>query len=719
MSVAWAGRFGGAVLAAALLIAPAHTPLSAQARERVPAPSRNRAAALAPDRSVVPSRDRVALLAALLAAEDARAIDSALVAGALRDPDPLVRRRAALAAGRVGDRRLTRLVAASLRDADAAVQADAAFALGLLADTAAIGALVDRLTRPPAPDSSVAAEAVTALAKMPGPAAASALGALLDRTREVPGLAGDRAALASALLEAWRLGDRAPTPAILRYVRDQRDELRWRAVYSLARLRTTTAAAELAAALDDRHPLARAAAARALTQSFAARAGLNRRELVPRLVRATADADAVVRVNALLALGTYRDSTRAAALVPRLADSVPNVRVQAATALGQLGGFAATAALAKAHRDAAQPWAVRREALLGLARADTGLLSALGRTWRESADWRERAAAAEAWVIARRSPVTAAPDWLADPDPRVVAWGMQAWAGADGQAAPPAVLVAAARAKLSSPDAAVRSVAADVLARAPDPADVPQLIAMYRATGADSFPQAALSALGALAAIARQSDSGRALLQREFIPQAPRPDDYVLRRWAKQNWPELSQHWGAPHPIAAGHDDQWYQSIVRRFLLGSRAERAPRVVLETEQVGPIELELLGADAPMTVAHFLELVDAGFFNGHRWHRVVPGFVVQDGDPRGDGWGGPPGAIRDELNRVRYAGPVLGMALDGPDTGNSQWFINLSPQPHLDGTYTVFGRVVRGGGSGGELGRITQGDRIVAIRRSPSP
>jgi cyclophilin family peptidyl-prolyl cis-trans isomerase len=170
--------------------------------------------------------------------------------------------------------------------------------------------------------------------------------------------------------------------------------------------------------------------------------------------------------------------------------------------------------------------------------------------------------------------------------------------------------------------------------------------------------------------------------------------------------------------VATGHDDQWYQSVVRRFLLGSRAERAPHVVLETEAVGPIEIELLGADAPITVAHFLELVDAGFFTGHRWHRVVPSFVVQDGDPRGDGWGGPPGAIRDEINRVRYAGPVLGMALDGPDTGNSQWFINLSPQPHLDGTYTVFGRVVRGGGTGA-LGRITQGDRIVAIRRSPVP
>ena len=93
-------------------------------------------------------------------------------------------------------------------------------------------------------------------------------------------------------------------------------------------------------------------------------------------------------------------------------------------------------------------------------------------------------------------------------------------------------------------------------------------------------------------------------------------------------------------------------------------------------------------------------------------MVPNFVVQDGDPRGDGFGGPGGAIRDEINMNRYDGPMLGMALSGPDTGASQWFINLSAQPHLDGTYTIFGRVL--GGTAG-LVRITQGDLIKAIRR----
>jgi cyclophilin family peptidyl-prolyl cis-trans isomerase len=116
---------------------------------------------------------------------------------------------------------------------------------------------------------------------------------------------------------------------------------------------------------------------------------------------------------------------------------------------------------------------------------------------------------------------------------------------------------------------------------------------------------------------------------------------------------------------------------------------------------------------LTVSNFLRLVDRRFFDGNRWHRVVPNFVVQDGDPRGDGFGGPGGAIRDEINRNRYGiKPMLGMALSGPDTGSSQWFINLSPQPHLDGTYTIFGRVV---GNLTALARITQGDVIRTIRR----
>jgi cyclophilin family peptidyl-prolyl cis-trans isomerase len=116
--------------------------------------------------------------------------------------------------------------------------------------------------------------------------------------------------------------------------------------------------------------------------------------------------------------------------------------------------------------------------------------------------------------------------------------------------------------------------------------------------------------------------------------------------------------------------------------------------IETDR-GTIQIELAVLDAPLTVESFIALARKGFFDGLSVHRVVPNFVVQDGDPRGDGEGGPGYSIRDELNERPYLRGTVGMALDPwPDTGGSQYFITHSPQPHLDGRYTVFGRVVSG-------------------------
>ena len=354
---------------------------------------------------------------------------------------------------------------------------------------------------------------------------------------------------------------------------------------------------------------------------------------------------------------------------------------------------------------AGRPFGVRREALVGLARADSAAFEEASARWRTSRDWRERAAAAEGTAIAGPG---ARPWFLADRDSRVIAAGLQAWSG---EVEADSALLAAARSLAQHRDAAVRSLAADVLARAAEPDDLSSLIAAYRRTGRDSFPDAALAALGAIQAIGASSPEARARVAQEFVSTAPRPDDYLVRRWAEQSWPELAARWGRAAPVATGRSAQDYRDLVRRFVVAPDSVARPRVVIETDQRGPLEIELLGPEAPMTVANFVRLVQRRFFDGNRWHRVVPNFVVQDGDPRGDGFGGPGGAIRDEINRHRYDGPMLGMALSGPDTGSSQWFINLSQQPHLDGTYTVFGRVTAGLAS---LARITQGDLIRTIR-----
>ena len=125
----------------------------------------------------------------------------------------------------------------------------------------------------------------------------------------------------------------------------------------------------------------------------------------------------------------------------------------------------------------------------------------------------------------------------------------------------------------------------------------------------------------------------------------------------------------------------------------------------------MRLRLLPADAPLTAESFLRLARSGYFDGQEWPRVVPNFVVQGGDPRGDTNGGPGYALRDEINRYRYLTGSVGMALSGPDTGGSQFFLTHSPQPHLDGIYTVFGAIAEGQ----EVAEaILPGDRIQTIR-----
>lgn len=125
-------------------------------------------------------------------------------------------------------------------------------------------------------------------------------------------------------------------------------------------------------------------------------------------------------------------------------------------------------------------------------------------------------------------------------------------------------------------------------------------------------------------------------------------------------------------------------------------EPLPQVLLQTSQ-GEIVIELAEDHAPNTVANFITLIEKGFYNGLTFHRVIPGFVAQGGCPLGNGTGGPGYKIPCECGRpdhLKHGRGVLSMAHAGKDTGGSQFFITLGPQPHLDGKHTVFGRVVKG-------------------------
>jgi len=143
----------------------------------------------------------------------------------------------------------------------------------------------------------------------------------------------------------------------------------------------------------------------------------------------------------------------------------------------------------------------------------------------------------------------------------------------------------------------------------------------------------------------------------------------------------------------------------------SRKNGNVKAVFTTEK-GTFTIDFMPEDAPLTVDNFIKLARAGYFNGLSVHRVVPNFVMQDGDPRGDGNGGPGWEIRCELNMLAYERGAVGMALSGKDTGGSQWFVTHSPQPHLDGGYTVFGRVNETDMK--IVDSIVRGDKILSVK-----
>jgi peptidyl-prolyl cis-trans isomerase B (cyclophilin B) len=141
-----------------------------------------------------------------------------------------------------------------------------------------------------------------------------------------------------------------------------------------------------------------------------------------------------------------------------------------------------------------------------------------------------------------------------------------------------------------------------------------------------------------------------------------------------------------------------------------------RAKIETDK-GDIELELYAQYAPQTVNNFVFLAREGFYDGVTFHRVISDFMVQGGDPTGSGRGGPGYQFEDEFkgNPLKHEKGVISMANAGPGTNGSQFFITHSPQPHLDGRHTVFGKVVKGQGV---VDAIRQGDSMVKVEITES-
>jgi cyclophilin family peptidyl-prolyl cis-trans isomerase/HEAT repeat protein len=633
----------------------------------------------------------------------------------IADPEARIRRRAALAIGRAGLGEGLAPLQTALTDPDAEVREMAAFALGLLADKAAVTPLTAALQDADARVKGRAAEALGLIGEDPPPpqpsrltrteqeAAATAIGAMvapLIRQGAIAQIAPDDEQWPKAPeTEAVRLGLFAfvrlkgwdPLAAAVLDASGGPVSSWWPVAFALQRIGDPRAGAPLRYLLQTQGRYTRAFAARGLG---ALKDTASTQPLLTLLQQSRGDVAITVSVlRALAQIGATEATTPIAALLT--ADNVePNVRLEAVTALGALKGVDALPAIQDLLTD---DWpALRAAALRAAAAVDPDAFVLLLSGLEPDRHWMVRAALAD--VLATLRAETAADQlraMLNDADKRVVPAAIEALARLHVSGLDEILLT-----EIKSTDYAIRAAAARALGEV-KPATGPQALRdAYQAGLADSTYDARAAALSALTSYG----SAEAV---ETLKAALTDKDWALRRQAAALLHRLdpsidSAHAIRPVPVApvVAYDSPALPN----------PEYSPHAFIETAK-GTIEIELAVLDAPQTTGNFVALARKGYFNGLQIHRVVPNFVIQDGDPRGDGGGGPGYTIRDELNERPYVRGAVGMALAGPDTGGSQFFITHSPQPHLDAKYTVFGRVVNGMDV---VDRIQQLDVIQRVR-----
>ncbi|MGZ6987977.1 MAG: peptidylprolyl isomerase, partial [Thermoanaerobaculia bacterium] len=582
------------------------------------------------------------------------------------------RRAAAFGAGLSGDARLVRFLIAALGDSDAETAANAAEALGKIGGKDATDALL------------------AALAGRAGPRPAAAL-ALFRKAdaRTVAALAGE--------FEEENL---AP-------------ELRRAVIYALARKPLREAAPALRAMLrrgnDDPTVVSWAARAAGLLEdeeSAPDLVALARRSEVSIAVQALGALQSLSKKGALSHGDELTRSARNVALL-RANDSLPGAAIAALGLLGTLPDDPASRAILE-ENVLRKGWR-GQTALVALTRLDAARAPEAAAARLEAAQTTGslelRLGAAESLEffegVGPPEPVVAAA--VADPAARVRAASLSSLSKRNIPKRSAYLL-----AGLLDRDPAVRAVALEESAPLVGDAGEKFLDAWNEAYGrsfAEKEPDFIVSALDAAAT--------RKVGGRELVLAQADHSDAVVREKARRL---LVEKYGAtpgsfrPIPVSTRLSMEDYREVA---LVANESLFEAEVATTR---GAFRVELLAEDAPLTVASFRALAEKRFFDGILIHRVVPDFVVQTGDPRGDGSGGPGYAIRDEVNPIRYARGVVGMALSGPDTGGSQWFVALSPQHHLDGGYTVFGRVLEGLDV---LDRTEQDDRLVSVRVTSRP
>ena len=598
----------------------------------------------------------------------------------VEDPSAAVRRRAALAIGRVGLEAGVPALVRALSDPQMEVRAIAAFGLGLVADPSVIDPLVTALTDP---SPVVQGQAARALGRLGATEAietiqvmvASHVTAAYDVTPDELGypLAPRVEAFRAGLYALSDLGAYDALEATV--LTDEGDPLLW----------WWPVAHALASAGDARAvgPLRTLAGIQGTIGVTIAANGLGRfgdPAVVPTLLGLLdlTRRDLRVVIAAVQALGELGDPKAADALFDllRVPAIEPNLLLAVVDALATMG---ASEVVDVAIELLSHPWApLRGAALRALARIDPDILLLVLSGLPPDPQW-----------IVRADMATS----LAEADPDVAAFRLSLLLDDEDRRVIPSVLraLAAARAPnamaimqqhLRDEDVVIRKTAALLLGESGSRSTMEPLAAAYRDGLSDSSYLARAAAVDALARIGGE-------LARATLEIALEDPDWAVRLRAAGHLSDLgadTASGGRPVPLRRPLEAYSAPELVRPTV-------SPHVFVETDR-GTIQIELAVNEAPLTSDNFMRLARSGFYNGLLVHRVVPNYVVQAGDPRSDSEGGPGYTVRDELSPLPFVRGTVGMALDWADTGGSQFFITLSPQPQLEGRYTAFGTVISG-------------------------
>ena len=656
----------------------------------------------------------IGIVTAIIDIADRRDFEFSLFADAASATNPEVRRQTAYAAARIGGAGGRSIARHLLADRDSTVAAVAAFALGELADSSSVAVLSERLlVRDSTFAAPVAVEAAEALGKIANEEAVATLRGFLvgADSADIVALPG---VIVAALLAGWRAGI-ADVGPFARWADSPSPEIRWSAVYALTRRPQPEAVPLLQACLEDVDGRVRSLALRGLHRSLVEEAGASSTEIVTAVRGLLEDSVYAVRIEAIRALATYSLGPALDAVVQVALTGKPHERVAALEALGQAGENAVGASgaiLGIALDPAAHPF-LREVAAEALAAVDPVAAAENLPTLLGEGSWRLRAAAGRALASLPSLDYSAIVPAARDPDSRVAAATVLALSEREDSASIRSVrslLIDAFRER----DIQLRAAALDAAARIADPTLFSLFLDAYDRALSDSIPDARLAAVDAIASL---KDHGIPFPGRAFFARFPESSEYLVRQRVVERFGgEVRNTWRPPLSHESGPSRADIEGIVRRWIAPGGREAGlsrPRVLVQTDR-GDLVLELFPEQAPLTVANFLDLARFGFFDGQEWPRIVPNFVVQGGDARGDTSGSIGHMIRDEMNRHRYEAGTLGMALSGPDTGGSQFFITHTAQPHLNGTYTVFGRLLSGQPV---IEQLMVGDRILRVSEVP--